>query len=255
MEGLSQLLATQLHFVKAASDFFDACTTFRSIVAARHFSPAPYPSQVTLEDTLAKLQHTIHSITLVESQMHNSRAVLNGLLNTSIARVPINTLPSEILSRIFAIAVSSTPCSLVSGHRDVLLDVPLVCARWHRVAIHTRSLWAHIDVHATPSAGSSIPSFNRLRIFTDRRRGMPIHLHLDTTCNILEKNHITEFISTLQPHVASLDSLTILGGETAPWTRALFTLCSNYGAADKVKTLVILEDRLDSAYLPIALPT
>ncbi|KAG8684396.1 hypothetical protein FRC08_013714, partial [Ceratobasidium sp. 394] len=255
MESISDVLVTQSRLVQAASDFFNACTTFRSDLAARRHNSASRSNLVALESILDKVRSVVDSIALVENKIHNSRAVLNGSLNQSPARVPINSLPSEILSRIFSIAVSSTACFPPPGHRDAMLDIPLVCARWHQIAMNTLSLWSHIDVRVGPSASARVSSFNRLQVFMDRCRGMPIHLHLDTTCNTAKKDAITEFISTLQPHAAFLSSLTTLGNSSAPWTRALFTLFPSYDTPNAMKKLVISENMRDGVRTTIVLPT
>ncbi|KAG9076624.1 hypothetical protein FS749_011563 [Ceratobasidium sp. UAMH 11750] len=107
MEVLNQWLAAKLHLEDAVSRFFNACITLRSTGSQ---AVASYPNQISLEDMLHQVQSQIDSIIVTEKRLHESRAVLSGLLNTSTLRVPIHRLPPETLSRIFSIAVSSTPC-------------------------------------------------------------------------------------------------------------------------------------------------
>ncbi|KAG8737327.1 hypothetical protein FRC10_008304 [Ceratobasidium sp. 414] len=196
----------------------------------------------------------VNPTALVDNQMHNPRAVLNGPPNESSARAPIGNLPPEILTRIFSIAVSSTPCFPAPGHRNSLLDIPSVCARWRHIAINARSLWSHIDVRVSPSADACAPSLDLFRVFADRCCGMPIHLHLLDDRSIVEKGPTTELISTLQPYAASLSSLIILGKETDTLAQDIFTLCTSSGRSDSVKYLVISENVWSHGYHIILLP-
>ncbi|KAG8696301.1 hypothetical protein FRC08_007249 [Ceratobasidium sp. 394] len=145
MEALNQWKIAQLRLKEAASSFLDTSITLRKVVAQSFPS---HLNQIVLENVLDDLQSQIDSIGVVEHCMHESRAVLNALLNVSTSRVPINKLPPEILGRIFSILVASSPCYPKRGQRDALLDIIIVCGRWCQVATNHRSLWSHIDVHA-----------------------------------------------------------------------------------------------------------
>ncbi|KAG9074064.1 hypothetical protein FS749_014424, partial [Ceratobasidium sp. UAMH 11750] len=120
MEALNQWKTAQLRLKEAASSFLDASITLRK-VAAQSFPS--HPNQIVLENVLDDLHSQIDSIGVVEHCMHESRAVLNALLNVSTSRVPINKLPPEILGRIFSILVASSPCYPKRGQRDALLDI------------------------------------------------------------------------------------------------------------------------------------
>ncbi|KAG8769484.1 hypothetical protein FRC12_004937, partial [Ceratobasidium sp. 428] len=122
METLNQWITAQSHLKEAAASFLDACLALRK-AAAQSFPS--HPDHLILENMLDGVRSRISSIGVVENCMHESRAMLNALLNVSTSRVPINRLPPEILGRIFSIAVASSPCAPEHGKRDSLLDIPL----------------------------------------------------------------------------------------------------------------------------------
>ncbi|KAJ1301996.1 hypothetical protein OPQ81_000831 [Rhizoctonia solani] len=97
---------------------------------------------------------------------------------------PINTLPSEILVRIFLLTVESQTCPLrshdnnrfiptVPEHPDSLL---LVCSRWHDIAISLHSLWSHIDIALSYSQHEIF--LGRAKAYVARAEGAPLDIHL-----------------------------------------------------------------------------
>ncbi|KAG8724820.1 hypothetical protein FRC09_013781, partial [Ceratobasidium sp. 395] len=121
MEVHNQWIVAQRHLRESATSFLDACLALKKVAAQ---SLPSHPNQIMLENVIHDVQSKIGSIAEVESHMYESRAALNALLNHSSLRVPINKLPTEILGRIFAIAVGDSPCPLTNRGRDNLLDVP-----------------------------------------------------------------------------------------------------------------------------------
>ncbi|KAF7298560.1 F-box domain-containing protein [Mycena indigotica] len=97
--------------------------------------------------------------------------MINGSLSTVI--YPVNTLPAEILCKIFAFAVSS---SLGNDITRTLLLITSVCQRWRQVAIADPRLWTNV--------GYFVRRFDRnepdwlLRHFLSRALGHPIRLAL-----------------------------------------------------------------------------
>ncbi|KAG8729434.1 hypothetical protein FRC10_003913 [Ceratobasidium sp. 414] len=227
MEALNQWKVARLHLKEAASSFLDACITLRK-VAAQSFPS--HPNRIVLENVLDDLQSQTDSISVVENCIHESRAVLNALLNVSTSRVPINKLPPEILSRIFSILVGSSPCYPKRGQRDALPDIILVCGRWYQVATNNRSLWSHIDVHAGPLA------LSRTRLWLERSRGVATHIHTSKAFPRTQQTVLSSLISILQPHATFASSLTISGGDT-DLVRALLALHFGHGEPSSLKTL------------------
>ncbi|KAG8699558.1 hypothetical protein FRC08_005216 [Ceratobasidium sp. 394] len=253
MEVLNQWLAAKLHLEDAVSRFFDACTKLRSTGSQAVVS---YPNQISLEDMLHQVQSQIDSIIVTEKRLHESRAVLSGLLNTSTLRVPIHRLPPETLSRIFSIAVSSTPCCPKGTKRDALLDIPLVCVRWRQIATNNRSLWTHVDIDvgfSTPKSACR-PTFNRTRRWLELSRGRTIHLHFSEKDPFERDELIAELVSILSPYVEFFGSINISGRDSSPWAKALLALYSSHSEPIPLRTLKISRIRESSRDYTISWP-
>ncbi|KAG8778116.1 hypothetical protein FRC12_025151 [Ceratobasidium sp. 428] len=203
--ALNEWITTQLHLKEAAASFLDACLTLRKVAQS---SPL-HPSQSPLEDVLDGVQSRTESIAVVENCVHESRSVINALLNTATSRVPINKLSSEILGRIFSVAVASSPCIPMEGYCDTLLNIPLVCARWYQVATSNLSLWSHIDISPSPTNSSSL-GLNRVQLLLKRSRGAPIYIHANSEGHETEAD-VPSLISILQPYRTSTCSLITTG--------------------------------------------
>ncbi|KAG8781544.1 hypothetical protein FRC12_021784 [Ceratobasidium sp. 428] len=176
--------------------------------------------------------------------MHESRAVLNALLNHSTSRVPINKLPTEVLGRIFAIIAGSTPCYLENSGRDTLLDIPRVCARWYQVATSTRSLCSHIDIYNPPHDADT----NLVRLRLERSHGVPLHIHLGSDYPAMG-NMISKIVPILQPYKASTSSLLISGMDSSD-ARALFALYFGDSGPEALSALTVCNVRDSGVSLP-----
>ncbi|KAG9119481.1 hypothetical protein FRC07_005482 [Ceratobasidium sp. 392] len=233
MEALNKWVAAQSHLTDAATSFLDACITLRK-VAAQSFPS--HLNQIILENVLSDIQSQADSIRVVENCMHESRAVLNALFNVSTSRAPINKLPSEILGRIFSILVASSPCHPSKDQRDTLLDILLVCARWHQVAMNNQVLWSHIDIASSSWTASS--GFNRTQLWLDRSRGASTHIHLSKSYLWTLEDTIPNIISILQPYATLTSSLVISDG-SGDLVRALLALYFNNHEPSSLRTLAL----------------
>ncbi|KAG8719265.1 hypothetical protein FRC09_011391 [Ceratobasidium sp. 395] len=215
MEALNQWVTAHSHLKDAAAGFFDACLALKKVAVQSRPSHA---NQVILESVIDDVQSRMDSIEAVEGWMRESRAALNALLNHSTSCVPINRLPPEILGRIFAIVVGSTPCCMINDEQDALLDIPLVCTRWYQVATNTRSLWSHVDIYYRPKD----PDSNLVRLWLERSHGVPLHIHLSSH-SFQPSTTILDLVPILQPYSASTSSLLISEVNNSE-ARALFAL-------------------------------
>ncbi|KAH7332597.1 hypothetical protein B0J17DRAFT_771693 [Rhizoctonia solani] len=99
-----------------------------------------------------------------------------------LGRTPINTLPVEILARIFNFVLVE-PCCLENlpwepnkhflGYSDNLAQV---CTLWRRIAVSSCSLWCHIDL--SPYAPYSGKLITRAETYLNRAGRLPIELHV-----------------------------------------------------------------------------
>ncbi|EUC60296.1 F-box-like domain protein [Rhizoctonia solani AG-3 Rhs1AP] len=70
---------------------------------------------------------------------------------------PINTLPSEIIIRIFTLLIKSVTLPEILSH---------VCSRWRRIALAVPELWTHIDIISDESRHTKIMA--RSQLFASR---------------------------------------------------------------------------------------
>ncbi|KAG8691851.1 hypothetical protein FRC08_010073 [Ceratobasidium sp. 394] len=236
MEALNQWLSAESNLKRAASDFLDACATLKAItlqsLPSRH-------GRDMLETALDEVRSHLNSIDIVENQLQASRTTLHSLLNTSTRRVPINRLPSELLSSIFAILLDPPKC-LYDYHmpHDYLRDTRLVCVRWNRIIIDTPSFWSHIDAELDFGLNiSNIPPIP-VQLQLKRSCGVPIHLHVRATDKVSE-NDVSKLVCIVQPHISRLKSLTVFGTDTFPLVHSLFELYSSLRRPDTLRTLCV----------------
>ncbi|KAF8604075.1 hypothetical protein BDV93DRAFT_522884 [Ceratobasidium sp. AG-I] len=96
---------------------------------------------------MANCNQSSESISTSTSQ-HNSDQADN-------AKQPINSLPSELLSRIFAVGDEEQRSERLkntrySGLQDIAIQV---CRHWRNVAIDSPALWTYIHISKAPSLG------------------------------------------------------------------------------------------------------
>ncbi|KAF7292035.1 F-box domain-containing protein [Mycena indigotica] len=84
---------------------------------------------VRLREEAARIVKTIGTLTIQLEEIQQTLATVV---------YPVNTLPAELLCRIFAAAVSSSPRSQVNY---TLLHITAVCQRWRSVALADPRLW------------------------------------------------------------------------------------------------------------------
>ncbi|KAG9120569.1 hypothetical protein FRC07_003884, partial [Ceratobasidium sp. 392] len=99
---------------------------------------------------------------------HNVDVSLAMIQNGSKTVARINTLPPELLARIFALLMPLC----VRGKRGEarIQDITAVCVYWRQVATSATSLWTHIDV--SPNIPDSL-----INLSLERTTNMPIHIH------------------------------------------------------------------------------
>ncbi|KAG8723311.1 hypothetical protein FRC09_003811 [Ceratobasidium sp. 395] len=234
MEAVDRWVAAQSDITEAVDGFLDARLTLRNATAQ---SFPLNPNHTVSKRVLDGVQSHMGCIDVEESYMHESRTVINALLNSD--PVPVNKLPPEILGRIFSIVVASSPCTPKNGERDTLLDIPLVCTRWHQLATSDRFLWSHIDIDSGHRYGCF--RLNRIRLWLERSRGASIYIHSTRNDSQGDKPVIPRLISILQPHAMFTSSL-VISGRHIGLTRALLALCLNQSGPGTLNTLILAND-------------
>ncbi|CAE6341391.1 unnamed protein product [Rhizoctonia solani] len=175
---------------------------------------APHVHKISPEVT-RQLDAELAFICSYETKIRHTKAVVCRARNYLSGVATINTLPPEIITRIFHLALEH-PCDLhlrnASNSRGIHFDYPgylQTCARWRKIAISSSSLWCHIDM--SPHQRDYGKLLARTQTFLARARGLPIELHIsgnkdrpvDPTAQ--GYNDVHELISRISDRVETLD--------------------------------------------------
>ncbi|EUC56343.1 F-box-like domain protein, partial [Rhizoctonia solani AG-3 Rhs1AP] len=151
----------------ALSRYLQACTNMKNYYAQRTADATP--------GLTARLDTEASSLASFEVRLKESHAAICFARTHHVNTLaPINSLPAEILARIFSIAVTQVRHALEGAlhqcgdigplnsnlHLRTSLKYPgllaHVCSYWRRVAIDSRSLWASIDISTFKSSSMNI---------------------------------------------------------------------------------------------------
>ncbi|CAE7146450.1 unnamed protein product [Rhizoctonia solani] len=127
-------------------------------------------------------------ISSYEPKIQQIKAAISCARNHSSSLSPINTLPPEVLTRVFQL-VAEQPCKLHLRAGDQL-QAPFprypdylahVCSHWRRTAISCCSLWRHIDLSTYAPWYKGLNA--RAETHIARTNGLPIELHISDHVN------------------------------------------------------------------------
>ncbi|KAG9123812.1 hypothetical protein FRC07_013886, partial [Ceratobasidium sp. 392] len=236
MEVVKQLLLSQSALERAASDFLGQCTALKAVVVP---SLTSTPGQAAFENLVDTILCVVNRISSTENLVHESHAALNGVLNKSMVRVPINKLPPGTLSQIFSFIAAYSSCCPEADQRDTLIDISQVCLRWREVATNTRVLWSHIDINFSRFPAET--AICRAEMLLNRCRNIPIHIHLDGGLDDADSSYVPNILNALQPHAGLLNTLEIAKTRLYRLVCGLFTLLMNDGTTHLPKILSVVE--------------
>ncbi|KAG8782317.1 hypothetical protein FRC12_020954 [Ceratobasidium sp. 428] len=235
MEVIKNLLEARLVLEKAAADFLDVCATLKLLAVP---SLASAPGQLAFESNMDNILSSVDSASLVIDLTFKSRNILQKLLNLPTTRAPINKLPAETLSYIFAIIVASSPCNRVGTERETLLDIPQVCTKWNQVSASSPALWSHVDVR--PSSFSTITiAFRHVQMQLKRCRNVPVHLHLDDSLTRTPQDRGLDVVALIQSHGEPLGSLIVTSVGSDSWVYMFLGSMLSHPVSSSLKTLFI----------------
>ncbi|CAE6406636.1 unnamed protein product [Rhizoctonia solani] len=189
---------------------FQTGPTQRNIPHAYHFPQELSRQLGTQLDFLSSYELEIREIKLAIKRAHNYS---HGL-------APINSLPLEILTRIFHLA-RVWPCGLdhlSSRNKKYYPSYPhylaQVCALWRRIAISSRLLWCHIDLSSDETYFRHLIAQAETNVA--RTGGSPLELHITNSASgKFEWPHYTyeqlyDLVSHVSYHVESFE-LVVFG--------------------------------------------
>ncbi|KAG8689998.1 hypothetical protein FRC11_014500 [Ceratobasidium sp. 423] len=128
----------------ALDEYARACLTLVNCSASS-------PAINSLQDLAESVNIEVDAFASIKDKSKRVEATLNKARNSLFSVVPINSLPDEVLVRIFhwVVRVQSLDFEKLVDEDSLpvkSLAVSQVCARWHQVSHSSRSLWSHIDL-------------------------------------------------------------------------------------------------------------
>ncbi|CAE6390790.1 unnamed protein product [Rhizoctonia solani] len=157
-------------------------TYFRVYSALQSYQIQRNPPRKNVPSELSSLLDTqLAFISSYESKIQEIKVAISRARNYSLGLAPINSLPPEILSRIFQL-VSPQGCDLhelssdkrhFPTHPDHLTHV---CSLWRGIAISCCSLWCHIDLTSYKPYYNAL--VERAETHSARAGQLPIELHV-----------------------------------------------------------------------------
>lgn len=205
MSAVHEWKVARAKLADAAQAFTDACANVNG--TALELSGNPRAQE-------AKILEICSGVPLVKAitkDIAESSALINRVTNMSMTLTPINRLPPEVLSQVFVLATCAQACGSDRRPHPVhmLTIIPSVCTRWREIAIGTCSIWSHIDMHLDIGLLDNEQSvFDRAKLWLDRARGVPIHLHISRKPPT-SHNTILEILALILPHMQLVSSLNI----------------------------------------------
>ncbi|KAG8769703.1 hypothetical protein FRC12_004797 [Ceratobasidium sp. 428] len=187
---------------EAIRSYQDVCVTLRTFCALE-------PRESHLADILTTIDSELVSLEEHESTLLHERTLLCAIRNRSPTLVHINRLPLDVLIRIFELSI--TYCTRNSHFRwSHLSDV---CTSWRRLAIHTPSLWSHVDI-------DPIISFSHVQLLLSRSQNhaISVHIHEGSGCSHEDTdsvdgshghNFVEQLVQILKPHIHRVHALGI----------------------------------------------
>ncbi|KAG8750772.1 hypothetical protein FRC11_010070 [Ceratobasidium sp. 423] len=175
--------------------------------------------------------------------------------NASSPLVPIHSLPLEVLTRIFSLALGDNcihhPAEF-SPHYTHCPRLMSVCKYWYQVVMHSPVLWTHIDLTIRNGCDTTTPRMNLAKLYAERAGQMTLEIHMiDLEGDALPKYSasLVPFFTSIAPRVSSfsLDSRYPIICRAA--LVALFENCT----PGTLATLDMRVPRATMAYGPIVL--
>ncbi|KAG8681156.1 hypothetical protein FRC08_015812, partial [Ceratobasidium sp. 394] len=164
---------------QAFQEFFNACQLLDNAGQSRHRVDAQ-----TRQVMSHHLEEEISSLSSLQHSIQSAKGTLVRARNNSVALVPINMLPLEVLSDIFTLGQQHCVHNMVTQYHAQtaafrLVDVlSRVCTNWRRVSLNIRELWSHIDLIMNTDHELFGALCGRAELWLKRARGCPLHIHL-----------------------------------------------------------------------------
>lgn len=153
--------------------------------------------------------------TSYEMKIKQAKAAISLARNSAPAVVPINSLPSEILTRIFHLVLSAGYKSgnpLYVSNKTLPQDLlSHVCSRWRQIATSTRTLWSHVDLALYRYPYQTL--LNRAETYIARAGHVPLDVRAYigdsvSRCEPSTNASLVQLFATVAPQIQSLELYT-----------------------------------------------
>lgn len=150
-------------------------------------------------------------VTSCEAKIRQARSTISQAVNISSIVAPINSLPSEILIRIFHLVVNTRPCDLKyhGGAKVILPNYPEflshVCTRWRQIVRDSPSLWSHIDIVPFNCLNQAFKTRAEASISRAGDSLLDIHLYEPELYNNFDHEGVIDFFAIAAPRMRSLE--------------------------------------------------
>ncbi|KIM23276.1 hypothetical protein M408DRAFT_77770, partial [Serendipita vermifera MAFF 305830] len=134
--------------------------------------------ELRLRETKQELSNMIRNGKTISQTILQMEGTINDLRSTLS---PIDALPSEILSQIFAELCKD---EIASNQKPSPLILSGVCSRWRSLVIAESSLWKHVGIEAGHMDSNESTSYAQLiQLFMERGRRSQQTLTIDDWSN------------------------------------------------------------------------
>ncbi|KAF8608424.1 hypothetical protein BDV93DRAFT_519468 [Ceratobasidium sp. AG-I] len=188
--SLQQWIDAQIHLSRAIQTYASAANSLRLACTAFPMKSTP--------GVLNAVENNLKMMECEERKLHRTQVALKMKRNSFAS--PIYALPSELLTRIFAIAVNSSG----SSSEYVSISLSWVCSRWRQIAPEVfpvckrSSLFFGID-------NASGDRRLRATIALENKRGRYLHVSVDRQPGVGDAPYAQTTLDTLAPYIKQLN--------------------------------------------------
>lgn len=229
LEIIEELNAARGALYSALDRYIGACSTIRNCCVSRPTSDGVHQ----LEELAEYAANELLLFSSYESKLKKAKAAMSVARNYSPTRVPINTLPSAIMSHIFYLALNAQDCignviaapadSYIRGGRgfpeypDLL---SLVCCHWRQMVMASSTLWSHIDI--VPFHHFSERLLIRAKAYAARAGQALLDIHIADSEILYDSDFsladISRFLISVATRIRSLELIVNDASVPAPFT-------------------------------------
>ncbi|KAG9078910.1 hypothetical protein FS749_009033 [Ceratobasidium sp. UAMH 11750] len=230
---------------QAIQEYVNTCTALETALVT---PPREWTSQHLQNKSFVDLDLELPLLPLHEQKLREARLRLNSARNSSQALSPINSLPPEILTTIFALAtrdwITEDYKHVGQGKVASASDIASVCCLWRRVMLHSHAFWC--DLELVLNGLSSDAYYERATLWAERSQSAPLDVSVregkvtpGPTLHRWGDSEISRaaaFLTPLMPRVRSLK----IGSQERPaekLARTLLTCWIQHGHIGTAKRL------------------